>query len=185
MPERVEEVEIFASIPWCQKILQDPNFELQSTMSRIYTPDTRNNELLARTLKNDNTIRGWISLYNRPTKSHPIQDEVRTLMSLDQGLNGYPRVIHGGITATILDEVQSVLVAVCRESEGLPSDNVTADLRITYVKPILLPKVVLIKARVTERKGRKYFAKAEIVDEKGVVLARGEGLFVIVQREKL
>ncbi|KIV84857.1 hypothetical protein PV11_00610 [Exophiala sideris] len=185
MPDRVADLEVFEAIPWCKSVLQDPDYELQSTWSRTFVPETRENELLGHTLKNDNTIRGWISLYNRPTKSRPLRDEVHTLMSLDQGLNGYPRVIHGGITATILDEVQSILVSVCLNSAGLSPDNVTADLRVTYLKPIILPCVVLIKAKITEIKGRKYFAKSDIVDEKGVVLARGEGLFVTVGREKL
>ncbi|KAI1618062.1 HotDog domain-containing protein [Exophiala viscosa] len=185
MPDRVADLEVFESIPWCQPILQDPDFELASTWSRTYVAESRENELLGHTLKNDNTIRGWISLYNRPTQTRPLKDEVHTLMSLDQGLNGYPRVIHGGITATILDEVQSILVSVCLESAGLSPDNVTADLRITYLKPIVLPCVVLIKAKIKDIKGRKYFADAEIVNEKAVVLARGEGLFVTVGREKL
>ena len=185
MCDQVPEVEVFQSIPWCQSFLQDPNYEIESTSSRIYKHNTREDALLAETLKTDDTIKGWVSLYRRPTESQPLKDEVRALLSLSPGLNGYPRVCHGGIVATILDEVLSILVSVCRRAQGRHGDNVTAYLKMTHVKPEPTPGVLLVKGKIHKIERRKNFANAEIVNEQGVVLAKAEGLFVSVQREKL
>jgi uncharacterized protein (TIGR00369 family) len=100
-------------------------------------------------------------------------------------LNGYPRVCHGGIVATILDEVLSILVSVCRRAQGQHGDNVTAYLNVTYVKPVPTPGVLLVKGKIHKIERRKNFANGEIVNEQGVVLAKAEGLFVSVHREKL
>lgn len=73
----------------------------------------------------------------------------------------------------------SLLVAVCRESQGLQPDNLTADLRVKYLRPVLTPSVVLVTAKVRDvQKARKYFVDAEVMDQDGVVLAKGEGLFI-------
>lgn len=181
----LSEADLFKSIPWCQKILQDPNYKLESTASRIHKDSTREDALLGQTLKTDDTIRGWISLYRRPTESRPLKDEVRSLLSLEAGLNGYPRVCHGGIVATMLDEVLSILVAVCGRSQGRRGDNVTAYLNVTYVKPVPTPSVLLVKGKIERIERRKHFAKGEIVNEQGVVLAKADGLFVSVEKEKL
>jgi thioesterase superfamily protein 4 len=142
--------------------------------------ETGENNLLARTLNNRDTIEGWCSLYRRPERSErAAKDEVRTLLALRGGLDGYSGVCHGGITATLLDEIMSILVAVCRESQGLSPDNLTADLRVRYLRPVPTPSVVLVTAKIRDiQKQRKYFVDAEMVDEHGVALAKGEGLFI-------
>lgn len=183
MSSKVSEQELFESIPWCKNILDDPAFAVEECPSRIPKPETREDALLAQTLKSSDTIEGWVSLYRRHGAN--LKDEVRTLLSLRPGLNGYPGVCHGGIVATMLDEVMSILVSQCRLSQGLPGHNVTADLHITYVKPVPTPAVILCKAKVKDIKGRKYYVDAEIVNENGVVWAKADGLFVSIQKEKL
>ncbi|KAK5051470.1 hypothetical protein LTR84_003122 [Exophiala bonariae] len=174
------EAQHFRSIPWCIPILTDPDFAIQPTVTRHLQPHTTENHLLSLTLNTTSTISAWCSLYRKPsTSARNAKDEVRTLLALRAGLDGYGGICHGGVTATIFDEVMSLLVAVCRESTGLRPDNVTADLRVRYLRPVLTPSVVLCSAKVREVKGeRKYFVDGEFVDENGVVLARGEGLFV-------
>lgn len=171
---------LFRSIPWCQTTLSDSAFAVEPTISRTLDPSTGENALLARTLYNSDTIEGWCSLYRRPEHSaRNAKDECRTLLALRPGLDGYPSVCHGGITATVLDEIMSILVTVCRESQGLASDNLTADLRVRYLRPVPTPSVVLVTAKVRDiQKERKYFVDAEMLDEQGVVLAKGEGLFI-------
>lgn len=177
---------VFLAIPACEPILNDPNFEVEPTHSRRYFDKTGENSFLARTLKTSDTIEAWCSLYNRITADRPMKDEGLTLLSLQSGLDGYPQVCHGGLVATVLDEVCSILVSECRWSQNLSPENVTADLRITFVKPVKTPGVVLVKARVTDvQKGKKYYVKAAMVDLEGVVRARAEGLFICVGLQKL
>jgi len=174
------EENLFRGIPWCQPTLNDNTFAVEPTISRTFHTQTNENALLARTLFDSSTIQGWCSLFRRPShSSRNAKDECRTLLALRPGLDGYPGVCHGGITATVLDEIMSILVAVCRDSQGLEPDNLTADLRVRYLRPVPTPSVVLVTAKVRDvQKERKYFVDAEMVDEHGVVLAKGEGLFI-------
>lgn len=177
---------VFLAIPACQSLLNDPDFIVEPTHSRRYFPQTGENSFLARTLKTGDTIEAWCSLYNRVTADRPMKNEVRTLLSLKQGLDGYPQICHGGLVATVLDEICSILVAECRWSQDLSPENVTADLRITFLKPVKTPGVVVVKAKVSDiQKSKKYFVKAELTDLEGVVRARAEGLFICVGLQKL
>lgn len=184
-----EELErgIFWDLPWCRAVIRDPDFEEEPTSSRFYQIATGENRLLAHTLKTQDTIPAWYSLYRRPrTSARRAKDEVRVFLALREGLNGYPRICHGGIIATVLDEIMSILVSVCRQSQLLSIENVTADLRIKYIKPVTLPAVILVRAKVRDiQKDKKYFVNAEIVDAEGTGLATAEGLFIHVSREKL
>ncbi|KAL2434885.1 hypothetical protein ABEF95_010074 [Exophiala dermatitidis] len=203
-PSAQEEVSVFLSIPWCQRILSDPEWRVEQCTSRVLKPQTREDALLSQSLNSNDTIKGWVSLYRRPqnttntnstTSTHNnttaaipggLTTEVLTLLSLQPGLNGYSGVCHGGIVATILDEVMSILVTRCRNSQGVRGDNVTADLHLTYVKPVPTPAVVLCRAKINDIKGRKYYVDGQIVDgESGTVLAKADALFITVQKEKL
>lgn len=177
---------VFLHIPWCRSILENPKFAVESTHSRILFTDTGENTFLADTLKTRDTIEAWCSVYRKPTPDRPSKDEVRTLLSLNGGLNGYPRICHGGLVATVLDEVSSILVSECLRSQRLPPENVTADLRIQYMKPVLIPDKVVVKARITDvQKVKKYFVSAELVDSTGDVRAKADGLFIRTSFEKL
>jgi uncharacterized protein (TIGR00369 family) len=181
------EKEIFSALAWCRAIMADADFAEEPTSSRFYHVDTGENRLLANTLNTKDTIEAWYSLYRRPNKStRRIKDEVRVFLALREGLNGYPRVCHGGITATVLDEVMSILVSVCRESQNLSLENVTAELNIKYLRPVPLPSVVLVRAKVQDiQKDKKYYVDAIMEDAAGTVLTRAKGLFIQVPRERL
>lgn len=57
-------------------------------------------------------------------------------------------------------------------------DLVTADLRIKYLRPVKTPQTVVVEARLREINGRKYIVEADLKDKGGLVLARGEALWI-------
>jgi acyl-coenzyme A thioesterase PaaI-like protein len=61
---------------------------------------------------------------------------------------------------------------------------VTADLRVEYKRPIRTDSEIVVEGFVTRREGRQLYHEGEIRNEAGVLLARGEGRFVIIDREK-
>ncbi len=92
-----------------------------------------------------------------------------------QGGSGF---LHGGIIALLLDEAMS---KACRfHSEHA----VTADLRVEYKRPIPANAEIVVEGFVTRRDGRQLYHEGEIRNEAGDLLARGEGRFVIIDREK-
>ena len=93
---------------------------------------------------------------------------------LGRRYTGPPGHCHGGIIATILDEAMSKLSRL---------DGVTAATRrmtVEYLRPVPLHKKLRVRSEETGKRGRRLSRAAEILDDKGTVLARGQGEFVIV-----
>jgi uncharacterized protein (TIGR00369 family) len=92
-----------------------------------------------------------------------------------QGGSGY---LHGGIIALLLDEAMGKAVRFHSEHA------VTADLRVEYKRPIPVNMDIVVEGFVTRRDGRQLYHEGEIRNEAGDLLARGEGRFVIIDRDK-
>jgi acyl-coenzyme A thioesterase PaaI-like protein len=92
-----------------------------------------------------------------------------------QGGGGF---LHGGIIATVLDEVMS---KVSRFSDVRA---VTAELTVEFLKPIRIDQEILVEGFLTRRDGRQLYHEGEIRNATGVLLARGRGRFVVVDPER-
>lgn len=188
----------FQSIPWCASILDDSRRVIIPTNSR-FPKESTEDAFFGDTLNTDRTVSACVSLYKTPVSPNAQIEEVTTLLSLGPGVNGYPHVCHGGMIATILDEVMGILLSVNKDREEnstrtttgrspSPSERmatVTAELLVKYLKPVATPQTVCVKVWVSKYEGRKLWVQGTIEDEKCTVLARGEGLFVKTGREKL
>lgn len=89
-----------------------------------------------------------------------------------EGPRGY---VHGGIIATLLDETMS---------KAVRSHNIvgmTRHLEVDYRRPVPSCAPIRLEARVYHHEGRKHWAEASILDERGSVLAHGKGLFIEVR----
>lgn len=86
-----------------------------------------------------------------------------------QGSRG---ILHGGIIALLLDETIGKLTRL----HGLRA--VTAELSVTYLRPIAAGQEVTIIAREAGREGRNLHFEAEIHAGNGQPLATGRGRFV-------
>ncbi|MGA2511298.1 MAG: PaaI family thioesterase [Candidatus Acidiferrales bacterium] len=87
--------------------------------------------------------------------------------------------VHGGIVATLLDEVMAK-VSRFREDHAM-----TAELTVEYLKPVPVDRDVTIEGWEVERNGRSLRREGEIRDASGTILARGRGRFVQIDREAL
>ena len=92
---------------------------------------------------------------------------------LGERYQGGGGMAHGGIVATLLDEVMG---KVCRFREVRA---VTAELNVEYLKPVNVDNEIVVEGWETEQKGRNLFHVGEIRNMAGDVLARGKGRFVI------
>ena len=83
---------------------------------------------------------------------------------------GVEGVLHGGIQATILDEVMGV-AAQLRLPEGAGRQAlVTAELALRYRRPVPSSGEVVALARVVAVHGADFYVHGEIVDEAGGLL---------------
>ncbi|TDZ40621.1 MFS transporter prlL [Colletotrichum spinosum] len=193
------DVKHFLAIPWAAAHINAPNTVRKTAGSR-YPKESTEDELFAKTLHTDGTISAFLTFYTRPPpvvsaasegeqrrrpqegQEQQQQDqqlirEVKALLTLNSGVNGFPGVSHGGIVATILDETIGLVFPV-NKANGLVSegDYMTAYLNTTYVRPVRTPQTVLVVVEIIKVKGRKFWIEGRIEDEKGDVLAKAESL---------
>lgn len=112
-----------------------------------------------------------------------VQDNVNRRITgrfiLGEAYQGGGGMAHGGIIATLLDEVMG---KVCRFREVRA---VTAELNLQYLKPVKVNEEIIVEGYEADQKGRNLFLVGEIRDSAGVILAKGAGRFVVIgQKEK-
>ena len=98
---------------------------------------------------------------------------------LSKRYTGPPGHCHGGIIATILDDAMSKLSKL--------RDVIAATSRMTveYRRPVPLHKPLRVESREINKRGRRLTRVAEILDEKGTVLARSRGVFIIIDPQRV
>ncbi|KAL1903166.1 hypothetical protein Sste5346_000451 [Sporothrix stenoceras] len=148
------------------------------------------------TLHTPDTIGGFMVFYEEPSASlssgvnpgyrAPVL-ELKAFMRLGPGVNGHIGVSHGGIVATILDEVLGLLIPLNRarakhnerigatapplpanadpngpEAAAIASASVdkgfvTGYLNTTYVRPVRTPAPILVTARYVRKEGSRKY----------------------------
>lgn len=128
---------------------------------------------VARGLIND--IEGYYSKEKKTFKA---------IVALGREVAGFPRIVHGGLTAAIFDEVFGGLL-FCLKS-GTKSINVldwmpayTVSLQVSYKSKIAADSTVLCTAVVEKVEGRKLYMTATMSDgPDGRVYAEARSIFV-------
>ncbi|OLN97286.1 Acyl-coenzyme A thioesterase THEM4-like protein 1 [Colletotrichum chlorophyti] len=197
----------FLSIPWCAAHLNEPDTVRETASSRFPKPDTED-EFFSTTMHTDRTIAAFVTFYKRPPPSSSAQRrdgttgeggtggrnddgagnlirELKALLTLRSGVNGYAGVSHGGVVAAVLDEVIGLVFPINRVNNLIPEGAyMTAYLHTRYVRPVETPQTLLCVAEVKKVEGRKYWVTGRIEDSGGRVLAEAESLYVKL-KEKL
>jgi len=104
---------------------------------------------------------------------------IRGAFRLSADYQGGMGFIHGGIVATLLDEVMA------KVSRFNGDHAVTAELTIEYVKPVPVDGDLIVEGWEVERNGRSLLREGEIRDTSGAILARGKARFVQIDLERL
>jgi len=98
-------------------------------------------------------------------------------LSLRREFQGWKDMVHGGVVATILDEIMAHAVI------HYIGQAVTTSLQITYRAPLHVEDEIEVVGYVAERKRRLAIARAEISIPGGdKVIATGESKFLLVDR---
>jgi len=111
--------------------------------------------------------------------AHPEAPTATAQIQLTQFYEGPSGYIHGGIVATLLDESMSKL------NRPLNVLAMTRHMEIDYLRPAPLHQPLVLISRHLRREGRKLFHQAELQHPDGTVLARGKGLFVVIDEKLL
>lgn len=134
--------------------------------------------LFADTFKTDATIRHCLALYRGGPQLSLDSHELRFILTMGSALDGWAGVCHGGVICTILDEAMSFLVNLYCKATNPTSNELTAGLRVRFLKPVHTPGSFLIKTKVSSKERRKFRVSAELLNQKEVCLATADGLFI-------
>ncbi len=99
-------------------------------------------------------------------------DEVMAEVVIPSHFEGYPGIVHGGIVASILDEIAGRAVLV-GEHEHF---RLTAKLEIRYRKPVPSGERLRLRGVVERRRGRVAFAHAELNLPDGTLAAEAHAV---------
>ena len=87
---------------------------------------------------------------------------------------GFKQSVHGGLTATILDEIMTWACAVQTKRFAY-----CAELSLRYLQPVRPHEPMLATAElIANRRGRLFEAKADLLNESGAVLATATGKYL-------
>ena len=93
---------------------------------------------------------------------------------------GYTNILHGGIQATLLDEMGAWVVARKLQTEGF-----TSKLLVKYIKPVEINQnPIIIRARLKELKHHIAFINASISNQKNEICATAELCYYCTPAEK-
>jgi uncharacterized protein (TIGR00369 family) len=93
---------------------------------------------------------------------------------------GFSRAVHGGITASLLDEVIGV---AC----GLRTDGkcATVELNVSYLRPLLEGMVVTAEGWYVRRQGRFVIGAGRVLADNGKPLATARARFLTLADEQV
>jgi len=117
-------------------------------------------------------------------QANPVGLHLDFFLAEDHSVVGFPAIpdtyegpagyLHGGIIATLLDEIMSKSV------RALGFTSMTRHIEVDYRRPVPSCAPIRLEGRVVRSEGRKHWTEAKIIDAEGSALARGKGLFIDV-----
>jgi acyl-coenzyme A thioesterase PaaI-like protein len=184
--------------PWIASLVAAPDIVVGIPGCRYPKPSTEDS-LLAETLKTTISLSTCLYFYLPPSSQSSAIPSVSTVMTLGSGMNGHSHILHGGMVATLLDESMGIYTSCnehrayfertgSRKEDKGQTPKFTAELKVTYLKPVRTPTTCVIEVRSVRKEGRKEWMLAEMRQEqegKVVLCARGEGLFVEARGSKI
>ncbi|KAG0365716.1 HotDog domain-containing protein [Gamsiella multidivaricata] len=139
------------------------------TAYSLVTDDYRIHHLTAGTLRGDGKLGVSPALFQSKDERHVI-----SVLHVGKSLCGHPNIVHGGLLATMLDEI-TAMTAI----PNLPGKTgFTANLNINYRHPCIADQFIVAHSEVTSVEGRKAFVKATLKTIEGTLLADATALFI-------
>jgi len=102
-------------------------------------------------------------------------DEVIGIFTPNSKLQSYPNVLHGGISATILDETMGRAMMIKDDKDVF---GVTIELTIRYRKPVPLNQELKVVAKVTNDRGKLVEGVGKLILPNGDVAVTAKGKYM-------
>lgn len=106
--------------------------------------------------------------------------EVVGLFNADEHYCGYSKVLHGGVSATILDETIGRAIMIT-DPKVL---GMTLELNIKYKKPAPGTGIVKAVGRITRKMGNFFEGSGEILLPDGTPCVTAKGVYIMLDEKK-
>ncbi|CCK72869.1 Fmp10p KNAG_0M00160 [Huiozyma naganishii CBS 8797] len=107
---------------------------------------------------------------------NPKTKETVGIYHLGMKLTGYPFIVHGGILATVLEDLMRESVKFNKDKNS----EKTKDISISYRMPTFANQFVVVRTTKLETFGKNIKLQADIMDQSGMrLLVKGTGSFSI------
>ena len=107
-------------------------------------------------------------------------DDIVSTWQPRHNYQGWVDTMHGGVLATLIDEVCGWVVTRKMKTTGF-----TVSLSLKYRKPVSThDRLLTIRARVTKQMRNLLFLSAEITNSEGEVCTEGEATYYLMDAEK-
>lgn len=101
--------------------------------------------------------------------------ELIALFTLRSEHQSYPGIAHGGMSATVLDEVIGRAIMIDNNHETF---GVTLDLQVRYRKPVPLGVELKVVGRIDSVKGRLFEGSGELYLPDGTIAVEAHGKYM-------
>ncbi|KAL3140961.1 hypothetical protein ABBQ32_005483 [Trebouxia sp. C0010 RCD-2024] len=167
---------------WVQRIPQQQNvLQVLSAKSLDTHPLLTKDHIFTAFLRNGQ-LKDMVCFYDTAEKKY------YTVLQLGREVCGFPTIVHGGFTATVMDETLGFLLFALKKQQALPfwGPAYTAHLEVEYKAKISAGSVVLCTAEIESMEGRKLWMKSTVKDgPTGKVYATARALFVAPSSTRL
>ncbi|KIW12613.1 hypothetical protein PV08_09891 [Exophiala spinifera] len=196
IPVPQEDVDFFSSFPFVSPYLSKKSrYQPVPFLTRHkITPNDTSDLFFSKTINSHDTIPRMLALMRKEDLQHPTPQTTTSVdtpaqgpqdpyfvvfAQLESGVNGYRDTLHGGVLASLFDEALGLCVEGCRET-GSPGKSwlLTASLEVNYRSAVTTPCIVLIKTWLERTEGRKWFLKAQLLDQDNSVKAEARTLYI-------
>jgi uncharacterized protein (TIGR00369 family) len=107
-------------------------------------------------------------------------DEVLCRWEPDEHFQGFHDILHGGVQATMMDEIASWVVFVMLDTAG-----VTYQLTTRFKKPVLISKgTVTVRATLVRQQKRIAEIEVRLYDGGGTLCAESQANYFVMPRDK-
>jgi uncharacterized protein (TIGR00369 family) len=108
--------------------------------------------------------------------SYPEKGAAETSLEVPSWFSGWKNMTHGGLLATLLDEIMA------HACVGTAQMAVTAEITVRYQKAVETGAVLRARGKVEEARGRVVATRGWLYDAEGSIVAEATGRFIATTR---
>ena len=139
----------------------------------------RNEHAIHAMLEKPNGIECY-EIYRKLSKEGE-DDEILCIIKFGSRLNGYPGIVHGGITGLMFDNSYGwLLLTSPKRQQG--DQAFTANLSINYRRPVMPNTIAILRAKTVSVEERKIHMSATLHDAENQLLADSTTLFIKMRK---